>query len=138
MTEDISLHIRHAKEAKGDWTKAAVREALDRMIDAVPNLIIDWDTFAGEYWATAFQTSPERRVAALLCTVIPLAFLIHDYAETLAVALTSGPIELIVVEDIYDVVFHVDPAVLDSAFPYVRPDVDWTRFCAHDLFWATV
>jgi hypothetical protein len=138
MTQDISETIRAAAKRKASWGKPAVRRVLDAVAAILPESPIDWDTGAGERWASILDKNPETKVAAFVSVDIPLAFVDEDFAKELGPVLREQGIEVLVLRDIYELTYSADPTALSEAFRSVASGVDWTNFCAQDLWWATI
>lgn len=133
-----NLSSQFAQLAQRRWNREDREAAMAALSQEAPSFQLDYDRAAGEEWATWFHVDQSKEVAALICMVVPLAFVVKRFSGECLPVLIELAVECVTVNDIYDADFSLDPGLLETVFPIVRPEVDWTHFSAQDLWWATI
>ena len=129
---DLAPHLTQLQQLT--WTKEQLDQVL-RTIRTYTDFWVDWDTGAGESWASVGNSTPER--IAIISALIPLAIGVGDpkFWEPL-----MQPGEYIVIPDFDTPIFYCNEEILTRVleWPENYEIIDAACFSAEDLWYATI
>jgi DNA-binding transcriptional LysR family regulator len=134
---DITDQLLQASRVPGRWSEQHLATALQRLQEAYPDIAVDWDTEAGENWASLLV---DHHVVAFVHNRLPLAMHVEHAHDSVARDLERMGLIVIPSPGYDERLFRVTPEAWSVAFPDypITEEQDLSSFSMHDLWYDTI